>query len=258
MSGVYSLVKAAGAVERKMDTVSNNLANVNTTGFKEDQPSFREVLSKAQQVPPESEEERFLSHEYLDQYVGMEKSAVTVDEIGKNFSPGPMQQTDNALDLAINNEGFFTIDTPFGQRFTRNGNFQLNSEGTIVTSDNYPVLGENGPIQVKGQEIFVDYQGRVQVDGQLADRLLTVRFRNQDNLQKLGNSFFAPISSDDVPIPSEEVRVQQGMLEGSNVNTVMEMTRMISANRTYESIQKSLSSVDRMNERAISISRLRG
>jgi flagellar basal-body rod protein FlgF len=111
---------------------------------------------------------------------------------------------------------------------------------------------------VKGQEIFVDYQGRVQVDGQLADRLLTVRFRNQDNLQKLGNSFFAPISSDDVPIPSEEVRVQQGMLEGSNVNTVMEMTRMISANRTYESIQKSLSSVDRMNERAISISRLRG
>ena len=85
MSGVYSLVKAAGAVERKMDTVSNNLANVNTTGFKEDQPSFREVLSKAQQVLPESEEERFLSHEYLDQYVGMEKSAVTVDEIGKNF-----------------------------------------------------------------------------------------------------------------------------------------------------------------------------
>ena len=96
------------------------------------------------------------------------------------------------------------------------------------------------------------------MDGQRADRLLTVRFRNQDNLQKLGNSFFAPISSDDVPIPSEEVRVQQGMLEGSNVNTVMEMTRMISANRTYESIQKSLSSVDRMNERAISISRLRG
>ena len=96
------------------------------------------------------------------------------------------------------------------------------------------------------------------MDGQLADRLMTVRFRNQDNLQKLGNSFFAPISSDDVPIPSEEVRVQQGMLEGSNVNTVMEMTRMISANRTYESIQKSLSSVDRMNERAINISRLRG
>ena len=74
----------------------------------------------------------------------------------------------------------------------------------------------------------------------------------------MGSEMCIRDSSDDVPIPSEEVRVQQGMLEGSNVNTVMEMTRMISANRTYESIQKSLSSVDRMNERAISISRLRG
>ncbi|MED5483483.1 MAG: flagellar basal body protein, partial [SAR324 cluster bacterium] len=97
MSGMTSLVQAAGVIERKMETVSNNLANVNTVGFKEDQPSFREVLSNAQRVAPESLEERFLSHEYLDDYVGMDKSAVVVDEVGKNFEPGRMRTTGNDL-----------------------------------------------------------------------------------------------------------------------------------------------------------------
>ncbi len=83
MSGITSLVQAAGVIEHQMETVSNNLANVNTVGFKEDQPSFREVLSNVQRIAPESLEERFLSHEYLDDYVGMDKSAVVVDEVGK-------------------------------------------------------------------------------------------------------------------------------------------------------------------------------
>lgn len=106
MSGITSLVQAAGVIEHKMEAVSNNLANVNTVGFKEDQPSFREVLSNVQRIAPESLEERFLSHEYLDDYVGMDKSAVVVDEIGKNFEPGRMRSTGNNLDFAISNEGF--------------------------------------------------------------------------------------------------------------------------------------------------------
>ena len=100
-----SLVQAAGVIEHKMETVANNLANVNTVGFKEDQPSFREVLSTVQRVVPESLEERFLSHEYLDDYVGMDKSAVIVDEVGKNFETGRMRSTGNDLDFAISNEG---------------------------------------------------------------------------------------------------------------------------------------------------------
>ena len=144
-----SLVQAAGVIERKMETVSNNLANVNTVGFKEDQPSFREVLSTAQRVAPESLEERFLSHEYLDDYVGMDKSAVIVDEVGKNFELGRMRTTGNDLDFALANDGFFTIDTPQGERFTRAGNFQLDATGRIVTNDGYPVLGTNGVITIK-------------------------------------------------------------------------------------------------------------
>ena len=101
MSGMTSLVQAAGVIEHKMETVANNLANVNTVGFKEDQPSFREVLSTVQRVVPESLEERFLSHEYLDDYVGMDKSAVIVDEVGKNFEPGRLRSTGNDLDLQL-------------------------------------------------------------------------------------------------------------------------------------------------------------
>jgi Flagellar basal body rod protein len=99
MSGMTSLVQAAGVIEQKMETVANNLANVNTVGFKEDQTSFREVLSTVQRVVPESLEERFLSHEYLDDYVGMDKSAVIVDEVGKNFELGRMRSTGNDLNF---------------------------------------------------------------------------------------------------------------------------------------------------------------
>ena len=101
MSGITSLVQAAGVVEHKMETISNNLANVNTVGFKEDQPSFREILSTVQRITPESDEEKFLSHEYLDDYVSMDKSAVIVDEIGKNFELGRIRFTGNDLDFAL-------------------------------------------------------------------------------------------------------------------------------------------------------------
>ena len=253
MSGITSLVQAAGVIEHKMETVSNNLANVNTVGFKEDQPSFREVLSNVQRITPESLEERFLSHEYLDDYVGMDKSAVVIDEVGKNFEPGRMRSTGNNLDFAISNEGFFTISTPQGERFTRAGNFQLDSTGRIVTNDGYPVLGGNGVITIKEGSIGVSESGLLSVDGIIADNFSLVRFRNQDQLQKLGQGFFAPVNSNDLPVASDEIKLRQGMLEDSNVNSMLEMTRMITATRAYESVHRALSRIDRLDEKAISL-----
>tara|TARA_B100001559_G_scaffold320276_1_gene331947 strand:+ start:1906 stop:2676 length:771 start_codon:yes stop_codon:yes gene_type:complete len=253
MSGMTSLVQAAGVIERKMETVSNNLANVNTVGFKEDQPSFREVLSNAQRVAPESFEERFLSHEYLDDYVGMDKSAVVVDEVGKNFEPGRIRTTGNDLDFALANEGFFTIETPQGERYTRAGNFQLDASGRIVTNDGYPVLGTNGVITIKEGKIQVNESGQLSLDGVIADNFRLVRFQKQDKLQKLGQGFFAPVNSNDLPIESEEIRLKQGMLEDSNVNSMLEMTRMITATRAYETVHRALTRIDKLDEKAISI-----
>jgi len=248
-----SLVQAAAVIEHKMETLSNNLANVNTVGFKEDQPSFREILSTVQRVTPESLEERFLAHEYLDDYVGMDKSAVIVDEVGKNFELGRMRFTGNDLDIAITNEGFFTIATPQGERYTRGGNFQLDSSGRIVNNDGYPVLGKNGEIEIKEGSINVNESGQVSVNGIIQDSLKLVRFRNQDKLQKLGQGFFAPINTNNLPIISNEIKVKQGILEDSNVNSMLEMTRMINATRAYESVHKALSRIDKLNETAISL-----
>ena len=253
MSGMTSLVQAAGVIEHKMETVANNLANVNTVGFKEDQPSFREVLSTVQRVVPESLEERFLSHEYLDDYVGMDKSAVIVDEVGKNFEPGRMRSTGNDLDFAIANEGFFTIETPQGERFTRNGHFEIDSNGRIVTNEGYFVLGEKGPITLKNGPVQVDESGKVYFDGIISDSFRLVKFRHQHQLQKLGDGFFAPVNKDDLPKISAEIKIKQGMLEDSNVNSMLEMTRMISATRAYESVHNALSRIDKLDEKAISM-----
>jgi len=253
MSGMTSLVQAAGVIEHKMETIANNLSNVNTVGFKEDQLSFLEVLSNVQRVTPESLEERFLSHEYLDDYVGMDKSAVVVDEVGKNFEPGRMRSTGNDLDFAIANDGFFTIATPQGERFTRAGNFQLDVSGRIVTNDGYPVLGKNGEIIIKDVTIQVNESGQISTDGVIKDIFRLVRFKNNDQLQKLGQGFFAPINVNDLPVASDEIKIKQRMLEDSNVNSMLEMTRMINATRAYESVNKALSRIDKLDERAITM-----
>ncbi|MGA1598212.1 MAG: flagellar basal-body rod protein FlgF [bacterium] len=256
MTSINSLVHASGALERQLDTVANNLANASTTGYKADQAAFKEVLATVQRVAPESTEESFLSHEYLDEYVGMERSTVKVDEIGKNFTVGRLRQTGNQLDLALEGQGFFTVSTPQGMRYTRAGNFQLDGEGRMVTHDGFALMGQNGEIRVNGSELQVDAGGQVVVDGQVVDSLQINEFRRPQNLQKLGANLFAPVHSDDVPIPAQEVSLKQGMLEDSNVNTVLEMTRMITAQRAYETVQRAISNIDRIDERAISIARV--
>ena len=183
----------------------------------------------------------------------MDKSAVIVDEIGKNFEPGRMRTTGNDLDFALANDGFFTIETPQGERFTRAGNFQLDGAGRIVTNDGYPVLGTNGIITIKEGAIQVNESGQLSVDGVLADNFRLVRFQNQDQLQKLGQGFFAPVNRNVLPIASEEIQLKQGMLEDSNVNSMLEMTRMITATRAYETIHKALSRLDKLDEKAISM-----
>ncbi len=256
MSGIQSLISAGRAYEKTLESSSNNLTNASTTGYKGDQPVFREVLSKATRVAPESDEELFQPHEYLDLYVGMDKSSVVIESVGKNFSEGPIRATDNPFDLAIEKEGFFTISTPQGDRYTRGGQFSLNHNGEIVTKDGFQVLGRQGPIKIEGTDVKVDANGGVHVDGQFVDSLNVVEFRNPHNLQKLGKSMFAPMGSDNVPIPAKEAVIKQGMIEESNVSTVKEMVNMINGNRVYEQIQKAMTSMDRLDEKAISISRL--
>lgn len=256
MNSASSLVSAARALEKKMEITSNNLTNVDTVGYKADYPTFREVLSTANRVVPESGEELFKGHEYLDLYVGMDKSSVIVDGVGKDFTQGAMRRTDNALDIAIDKDGFFSVLTPQGERYTRTGHFTLNAKGQIVSHDGYTLLGKNGPITIKGNDIKIDENGGVYEDGKFLDKLKLVLFRHPESLQKLGKSFYAPIGGDNIPISSDEIRVRQGMIENSNVNTIKEMVSMIGGNRAYETVRKAIRTMDRLDEKAISISRI--
>ena len=143
--------------------------------------------------------------------------------------------------------------TPQGERYTRGGNFQLDSTGRLVNSDGYAVLGKKGEIKVKEGTISVNESGQLSIDGEIEDSLKLVRFRNQDNLQKLGQGFFAPVNVNDLPTLSNDIKIKQGMLEDSNVNSMLEMTRMINATRAYESVHKALSRIDKLNETAIGL-----
>ncbi len=255
--GIYSLVSRGKTLEQQMDAVSNNLANVDTVGYKEDQPAFQQVLARTIGVAPESDEETFVSNEHLAPYSRVGTSFVTVGDMGKDFSAGRLTPTGNDLDFALaTDKGFFSIQTPQGERYTRAGTFRLSRDHQLVTAQGNPVNGKEGPLVLQGDKIQVTEDGAIQVDGKPSGGVRIVTFPFPERLQKLGGGLFAPVDAANNPRTMEEVRVLQGYVESSNVNPVREMTKMIEANRAYTQMQKALTVADEMNQRAISLAQV--
>ncbi len=252
--GIYTLVSYGKVLERQMEAVANNLANVETAGYKEDQPTFRSVFARTLGTPSQSDEERFAHFEHLPPYTGIGTTYVAVADMGKNLSQGRLQRTGLQLDLALASpQGFFTVTTPQGERYTRAGNFHLNQDKQLVTAEGFPVSGKEGPVVIEGNEIEVSGDGTIIVDGQRIGGLRIVTFPFPDRLQKLGNSLMAPVDAENNPRILEDVSLVQGSLETSNVDSFREMVRMIQVNRSYASMQRALRSADEMNQRAISL-----
>ncbi len=179
---------------------------------------------------------------------------VSVADMGKNLSQGRVRRTGEPLDIAlVNPDGYFSITTPQGERYTRAGNFHLNQDKQLVTAEGFPVNGKEGPIVIEGNELEVSGDGSVIVDGQRIGGMRIVTFPFPDRLQKLGNSLMAPVDAENNARILEDVNLVQGSLESSNVDSFKEMTRMIQANRAYASMQRALRSADDMNEQAISL-----
>ncbi|MDR1373913.1 MAG: flagellar hook-basal body protein, partial [Treponema sp.] len=179
------------------------------------------------------------------------------------------KETQSDFDLALDGKGFFTVATPWGERYTRNGSFQLGKEGFLETKEGYPVLGENGPVRVKANNFQVDKEGRVWINAEYADdpalmvsregntweqtvlldTLKLVDFDLDRYLRKQGSSLYrsTDVSGDARILESGgRPRVVQGFTEASNVNPVLEMVRMIEVNRAYEANQKIIQSGDSM------------
>ncbi|MEE8434627.1 MAG: flagellar hook-basal body protein, partial [bacterium] len=182
---------------------------------------------------------------------------VSVADMGKNLSQGRVKRTGEPLDMAlVNPEGYFTISTPQGERFTRAGNFHLNQDKQLVTAEGFPVTGKDGPIIVQGGKLEVSGDGTVLVDGQRVGGMKIVTFPFPDRLQKLGGSLMAPVDVENNPRILEDVSLVQGSLESSNVDSFKEMVRMIQANRAYASMQRALTSADDMNQKAITLAEI--
>jgi flagellar basal-body rod protein FlgG len=244
MSGaIYMSAAGAMAYEKRMQVISNNLANINTSGFKKDKGHFQIIDS------PDSINEGLVKNS-----ISKEKQQPPLwlqFETKTDFSAGSLKHTGNPLDLALEGDGFFCIKTEQGNQYTRNGKFSLDQAGTLVTMDGLPVLGEGGPIIIEGNTFSVDVKGNISVDGDLVDTIKIVGFQKQDALKKTGNSLFAIADKNTVETKAENTGVSQGFIELSNVNAIRMMTEMIEVLRGYESYQKAIKTADEANAKAI-------
>ncbi len=223
------------ALQRELDVVANNIANLNTTGFKADNVVFHEHLM------PAARSNAFRGGDRRVSFV--QDRATWLD-----LSQGPVQQTGNPLDVAISGNAFLAVQTPRGERYTRNGALQINSQGQLVTSEGLQVIGQNGPIvfQPNDRDISIGIDGAISVrEGQNTTdaqrgKLKLASFAAPRLLQKDGASTYMAPAGVTAQEPSLDAKVTQGAIEKSNVNSVVEMTRMVEITRTYTQIAQIL------------------
>lgn len=221
-------------LERQLDVVANNMANVNTTGFKADKSLFEEYLRSG------AHEDNFARR---DRNVSFVQDRATMHD----FSQGANEQTKNPLDVAIDGNAFLAVQTPGGERYTRDGSLQINAQGQLVTASGYPVLGTSGPIvfQPTDKNINIAADGNITVmEGisrvdSVRGKIRLVSFDQPQKLMKEGSNLYSA-GAGTTPAPSKTARVNQGFIEKSNVSAVMEMTRLMDVTRAYTKISTML------------------
>jgi flagellar basal-body rod protein FlgF len=232
-------------LERQMDVVANNVANVNTNGYKADSSLFQEYLKTG-------------AHE--DNFIGRDRAVSYVQDSGtyRDFSQGAMQATSNPLDLAIDGGGFLAVQTAAGERYTRDGGLQINSQGQLVTVAGDPVLGTSGPIvlQPTDHDVNVSPDGTVTVlEGSgradsIRGKLRLVSFADAQKMLKEGSNLYSA-GEGGAPQADTKSQLRQGFVEKSNVNSVAEMSRMIEVTRAYTQIATLLQQQSDLHKTAI-------
>jgi flagellar basal-body rod protein FlgF len=243
MSGSIYMATSGAEVQRlRLEILSNNLANINTTGFKEDRAIFR--------LPEQAGPSAAIGGDSPDG-VSMLAPSVIPLTMQTDYEKGPLQHTGGPLDLAIDGDGFFSVQTDQGVRYTRNGAFSINTDGVLATADGDPVLGEGGEIAIDGSDVQFDASGNVMVDGSEIDKLRIVKISDLTALRKIGKTLFQLDENRGAEEPLDYGGVQQGFLEGSNVNAVKAMTELIEVQRGYESYQKMIQTMGDLASRVI-------
>lgn len=213
--GIASAASALRYWERRQEVASNNLANVNTDGFKAERVFARLVAGQS-----------------------------PVPQTANDLREGSITSTGNPLDVALRGEGnFFVVGTPNGERWSRGGSWGISAEGFLVDADGNKALGEHGPIQAKGKDISIDRTGMVTVDGKKVDRLRVEAAPPGATLMHEAGTHFIP-DANKTSIVADQRDIRQGALEGSNVNTISSLVDLISISRNFADAQKALTTLD--------------
>lgn len=258
MSGLWVPVSGAVGLEREVDAIANNVANVATPGFKRDQVTFREHLTALDRgaVAPALPEGEWSPEDFYRSH-GAEAGQVKADGAFTDFTQGRLVPTGNPLDLALHGGGFFEVLAEGGVRATRRGTFSLSPEGFLTDHRGRPVLAPAGAagepplerrIRIEGSgPVEVNAGGEVFRGGRGAGRLSVVHFKDPHSLRKEGSGYFIGTETDPAGGPTT---VHQGFVEASNVSAVREMGELIRANRLFESMQRAIKAYDQVAGRA--------
>ncbi len=236
--GIYPPLAGALSLERRLEVLAHNIGNIQTTGFKKDTPIFATVLGQTSGPS----------------VAGMNLFPV-IDGLPSDRSQGVLGHTGAPLDVALQGDGFFVVETPEGLRYFRGGKLNLNAKGNLVTHNGDPLLGEKGPIKVPPGEIVIDNKGNVSVNNVGAGALRLDQIPEGQTTEKVGNLYWTVPSKQ---TPATGTTVHQGMLEKSNVNPALDMVELIKVTREYEQMQKAIQAMDEMAAQAIQAGRVQG
>lgn len=247
LRGLYTAYTGMRAQQNEMNVVTNNLANVTTTGYKKDDAifsSFKEVLAIKMKDP-----------EVIgSRSIGTMTLGAKVDKIYTDFAQGSLNQTGNPLDIALQGQGFFQVGIPqkdgtLKQCYTRDGALALNEQGELMTRNGEFVMGENGKIVCGDGPITINSRGVVYQQGEAKGQLQLTTFSDTTKLKKIGDNLYTGYQ--ELEGEAFTGKIEQGFLENSNVNSVQEMVKMITVNRAYESNQRVLTAYDATLEKAV-------
>ncbi|MEC7703589.1 MAG: flagellar basal-body rod protein FlgF [Pseudomonadota bacterium] len=221
-NSIYIAISRQKALQQQMNLVANNIANMNTSGYRSQHALFKEYVADQ------------------DRIAEVNDPISLVQNIGQydNTKQGDIRTTGNTLDVALNGPGFFGAVTASGIEYTRAGNFTINGLGQLVTSTGFPVANQGGaPITIPddAQGIIIGKDGTISSEDGTIDQIMISEFENYQNLTPQGNGLY---KTEDQALPATETVAMQGAVESSNVNPILEMTRMIEISRGYQSTQR--------------------
>lgn len=273
MKNIWVPLSGQVAQQRKVETIANNVANANTVGFKKDQLVFKEHLTALTKGVEDIDIPRneFSPADFYHTQ-GAENAMVAVDGSFTIFEQGTLIPTNNPLDLALQGEGFMEVLTPTGVRFTRKGNLSLSRDGELVTDQGFKVLSalnaseeslrdpasvgsfpspEDRIVKVPtNTKLTFTNEGEILTRDGAVGKISVVEFKDKHALRKEGNSLYITPDESNISRTNIKTAVNQGFLEGSNVNAIEEMSELIKAHRHFESIQKAINAYDQISGKA--------